>query len=145
MVYLWDRKNTSKPLKKLVGNESIVRSVGFINNDKHIISTTLEGEITIFDVKSGDIVVHEKWLGDKEEIEGNIIYCVRPFNKTGDGKLFMTTHEDCVARSWEFDPSGKEIKMMDVFPGHSNTVRYQFIILNNLIGTSTFHQVKKDL
>jgi WD40 repeat protein len=60
MVYLWDRKSTSKPLKKLVGNESIVRSVGFMNNDKHIISTTLEGEITIFDTKSGEIVVHEK-------------------------------------------------------------------------------------
>ena len=112
---------------KLIGNDSIVRSVGFLNNDKHIISTSMMGEITIFDSKTGDIVVHESCLGDKDEIEGNIIYCVRPFRKTGDGKEFMTTHQDCVARSWEFDPSGKEIKMIDVFPGHSNTVRYLFI------------------
>jgi hypothetical protein len=58
--------------------------------------------------------------------------------------MFMTTHEDCVARSWEFDPSGKEIKMIDVFPGHSNTVRYRFFILINTIGTLIFHQVKRD-
>mmetsp|Transcript_9821 Transcript_9821/g.11028 ORF Transcript_9821/g.11028 Transcript_9821/m.11028 type:complete len:104 (-) Transcript_9821:38-349(-) len=36
----------------------------------------------------------------------------------------MTTHEDCVARSWEFSPSDNEIKAIDVYSGHSNTVRY---------------------
>lgn len=123
-VYLWDRKLTKKPLKELSGNNSIVRSVAFFNDDNHIISTTLEGDITIFDAKTGDIVLQQKVLGEKEEIEGNVIYCVRPMRKIGGGLCFMTTHEDCVARSWQFDTDSNEIKMMEMLVGHSNTVRY---------------------
>lgn len=74
MVYVWDCKKTAKPLLKCVGNKSIVRSVGFLNNDKHIISTSLEGEITIFDAASGDVVLQERCLGDKSDLEGNTIY-----------------------------------------------------------------------
>ena len=78
----------------------------------------------MFDTKTGEIYLQDQCLGDKSELEGNIIYCVRGLRKTGGGNIFMTTHEDCVARSWELDTSTKQIKMLDVFPGHSDTVRY---------------------
>lgn len=132
-VYLWDRKLTKKPLKELSGNNSIVRSVAFLNDDNYIVSTSLEGDITIFDAKTGDVVLQEQVLGEKEKIEGNVIYCVRPMRKTGDGLGFMTSHEDCVARSWQFDPSSNQIKMMGLLIGHSNTVRYVGKSINCLL------------
>lgn len=102
----------------------MVRSVGFFNNDQNIVSTSLEGEITIFDAKTGDVLFQEQILGDNDAYQGNIAYCVRPFRKIGDGVCFMTTHADCVSRTWEFNPDGNQIKMMNTFIGHSNTVRY---------------------
>lgn len=54
IIYVWDRKNTKAPVMKLIGNESKIRSVGFFNKDKNIVSTSNHGEISIFDTKTGD-------------------------------------------------------------------------------------------
>ena len=43
---------------------------------------------------------------------------------SGGGLRFMTTHQDTVARLWEFDPEGAQMKELDTFIGHSNTLRY---------------------
>mmetsp|Transcript_6885 Transcript_6885/g.6034 ORF Transcript_6885/g.6034 Transcript_6885/m.6034 type:complete len:188 (+) Transcript_6885:3-566(+) len=56
IIYLWSRKKTTKPLMKLIGNDSVVRSVGFFNKDKNIMSTSIKGDITIYDTQTGDIV-----------------------------------------------------------------------------------------
>ncbi|CAI2374585.1 unnamed protein product [Moneuplotes crassus] len=123
-IYVWSRKKTSKPALKLIGNQSKVRCVGFFNDDKYILSTSQGGEITIFDAKTGDIVSQQIFFGEREELEGNISYCGRAMRKIGGGCQFMTTHQDCVARSWEFSPDDKEFKQLDTFIGHSDTVRY---------------------
>lgn len=124
MVYVWDRKNSSKPLYKCIGNEGMVRSVGFMNDDQHIFSTSMEGEITIFDAKSGEMFLQEKCISDQTETEGNIIYSGSAARKLGDGKYLLTTHEDCATRSWELNPDTKELKNTEIFIGHSNTVRH---------------------
>ena len=124
VIYIWDRKNTKNPVHKLIGNSGMVRCVQFINSDKHILSGSLKGELTIYDAGTGDQVLQEVVLGDKDEYEGNIIYCVRGMRKAGGGLHFMSSHEDLKARSWEFDPSNAEIKKMDDFKGHSDTVRF---------------------
>lgn len=144
LIYLWDRKNLKKPTKKLIGNRSMVRSVAFFCHDKYIVSTSLEGEITIYDAKSGEIIAQDLCLGDKSEYEGNIAYCVRPLRKLGGGENFMTTHEDCVARMWEFNSEMKEFKNTGIYIGHSDTVRYagKFLV-SNLLQNS--HPVKRDV
>lgn len=109
---------------KCIGLNGIARCVSFINQDKHLLVTSQHGEIMVIDVKTGSSVLHEYCTGDKEEGEDNIIYCARGLKTVGDGLMFMTTHQDCVSRSWEFDPSSSSIRMLDVFPGHTNTVRY---------------------
>lgn len=124
IIYLWDKKNTKKPLKKLIGNADMVRSVVFFNNDESILSGSTKGEISIFDAKSGDLESQNLFLGEKDEHEGNIIYCVRSMKSEGNSTSFMTTHADCVARSWEYDPSSKDTKIMNEYIGHSDTVRY---------------------
>jgi WD40 repeat protein len=118
-------------MMKLVGNQSKIRSVGFFNSDKHVVSTSNTGEISIFDFKTGDLVYHNEVMGERDEYEGNIAYCVRPLTKIGRGLQFMTGHQDCIARSWEFDPDNNDLKELDQFIGHSNTIRNicKFVII----------------
>lgn len=117
-------KNTKKPLKKIIGNADMVRSVVFFNNDQNILSGSIKGEISIFDAKTGDLEFQDLFLGDKNEHESNTIYSVRGMKSKGNGTRFMTTHADSVSRSWEYDPSSKDTKMMNEYIGHSNSVRY---------------------
>jgi WD40 repeat protein len=108
---------------KLIGNAAKIRSVGFFNKDKNIVSTSNHGEISIFSTKTGDSVYHNKVLGERDEYEGNISYCVRPLRTIGEGFQFMTGHQDCIARTWEFDPDNNNLRERDQFIGHSNTIR----------------------
>lgn len=124
ITYVWSSKKASKPVLKLVGNQGMVRSCNFFNKDKHIVTTSLSGEISIFDAKTGDLISQQVCTGEREEIEGNISYSSRGMRNIGGGLQFMTTHQDCVARSWEFSPDDKEFKHLDTFIGHSDTVRY---------------------
>ena len=94
LIYLWSRKKTSKPLLKLIGNDSIVRSVCFFNRDQNILSTSLMGDITIYDTKTGEIVCQQRCIGEREEFLGNIAYCGKALRKTGGGMQFLTTHQD---------------------------------------------------
>ena len=61
-------------MMKLVGNQSKIRSVGFFNSDKHVVSTSNTGEISIFDFKTGDLVYQNEVMGERDEYEGNIAY-----------------------------------------------------------------------
>lgn len=88
-----------------------------------MVATSQQGEIMIIDTKTGKQVYLNTFLGEKDEYEGNIIYWVRGLKKYGDGNIFMTTHQDNVARSWEFDPSSWGINLLNSYVGHSNTVR----------------------
>lgn len=94
IVYVWSRKKASKPLLKLVGNKAKVRSVCFFNKDRNIISTSLGGDITIYDAKTGDILCQQQCLGEMDEFLGNIAYSVKALKKTGGGLQFFTTHQD---------------------------------------------------
>lgn len=77
-MYLWDARKTKKPLAKFKDHMGVVRSVDFINDDKWLVSSNLEGEIIVHDIGSGDVVAKERVLGSYSEDEGCIAYAVRP-------------------------------------------------------------------
>jgi len=91
-VNLFDLRKPSAPQISFK-QKTVVRCVGFLNKGKQVISSSLEGDIMVHDIVSGDALIHEKILGSKEEIEGNTCYSFRVLK---DGLTFLSTHEDFV-------------------------------------------------
>jgi WD40 repeat protein len=119
MVYLYDVRKTKSPLMEYQ-QKGVVRCVEFLNNDKHIISSNMDGDVMIHDISSGDLVMETQVLGNKTAKEGNICYCVKALS---DGLHFMSTHEDYVVRTFNFDLDSKTVEEVQKYEGHTNTVR----------------------
>ena len=74
LVKLWDMKKLKEPLKLFKGHAGVVSSCDFMGKDKLILSTSLDGDIIIFDIEKGLVLEHSE-LSEKQR--SNIIYCGR--------------------------------------------------------------------
>jgi len=89
-----------------------------VNNDKHLVSGYLEGNIVIFDVEDTSKVTKIS-VDPVKEISlidvTNATYSIfKPKNLDKDN-LFYTTHADGTIRCWEIDPNGST-NVINQFP-----------------------------
>jgi len=107
LVILWDTRKPSKPV--FVNNESkgVVLSCDFMNDQKYIVSTTMDGVINITDIATQKFTVQSNTLEDNT-ITSNIIYhCKSIRGHKKEGNVFMVAGENKMVQILQYDPTQK--------------------------------------
>lgn len=126
-ILVWDVKKPSQPLFNLRGHDAVVTSADFVEQDKMIVSSSLEGDIKAFDLKDKEVVWGVNLV--EENMRSNMIYSLTPF-KTGDTAHFMACEEQGTLVHYRLAPGSSVFEAEEKFTGHSNCVRYAGISLD---------------
>ena len=90
MVCLWDARNLAKPLFVNEESDACIMKCDFTNDQKGVVSSTLEGVINVLDIASQKMVVNFDTVAEinskrKDPISGNICFCVKSLKNHPDG------------------------------------------------------------
>lgn len=105
----------------------MVTSADFIDHDRVIISSSLEGDIKSFDLKDKDQIWGTNVL--EENQRSNIVYSLIPFRK-GPDSHFLGCEEAGKLVHYRLAPNSTVFEKDEEFVGHSNCVRFAGISLD---------------
>jgi len=94
LVCLYDVRNTKAPVFKNDESDSVVISCDFTNDQKHIISTTLEGVLNITNIATKKQMIKYRNFGPSKSIETNAMHACRSVRGHKDGNVFLVGGEN---------------------------------------------------
>ncbi|PVV05049.1 hypothetical protein BB560_000424 [Smittium megazygosporum] len=107
-MYLWDPKNSKKPIARLVGHQKLVNHVGFSPDGRYIASASFDNSVKIWDGVTGKFIA---------SLRGHVgpVYQV---SWSSDSRMLISSSRDSTIKLW--DVKTKKIKMD--LPGHLDEV-----------------------
>ena len=133
LLCLWDTRNLAKPIFENKESKSCIMKCDFTNDQKAVVSSTLEGIINVTDIQSQKQTVafdtiKEMTRDGKGEMKSNICYTVRSLrNHPQGGNKFAVGADMRFINCVDYDISRDEdirLQTTGKYVGHYNSVRH---------------------
>jgi len=74
MVCVWDLRKAAKPVVVNKNSTSCIMACDWANDQKHILSSTMNGVINSLNIETNKLVLEHDTLALTPDIESNIVY-----------------------------------------------------------------------
>ncbi|OMJ25825.1 Notchless protein-like protein, partial [Smittium culicis] len=115
-MYLWDPKNSKKPIARLVGHQKIVNHVSFSPDGKYIASASFDNSVKLWDGYTGKFIT---------SLRGHVS-AVYQVCWSSDSRLLVSSSKDSTLKVW--DMKTKKLKLD--LPGHADEVEQRRLNLS---------------
>lgn len=128
MICIWDLRKTAKPVVINTESESCIMACDWSADNKHILSTTIEGIINSTNIEQNKMVLFHDTLALTPELPSNTIYsCKAVRNSPYNGNIFTIGAENKLTHVMEYDPEAKyeswQVEIKQKYEGHSAGIR----------------------
>lgn len=128
MICIWDLRKAAKPMMINTESESCIMACDWTNDQTHVISSTIEGNINAVNLKTNKMVLKYDTLELNPDLPSNIIYHLRTVkNYPKPGNMFTLVAENKLCHVVEYEPTAKWeswlLEIQQKYEGHSMGLR----------------------
>jgi len=130
LICVWDLRKAAKPVVINNDSESCIMACDWAGDNKHVVSSTIEGVINSLNIETNKFVLKHDTLALTPDVPSNIIYSLKGVKNHPNKKatnLFTVGAENQLVYLCDYDPSAKYeawlLEIMQKYEGHSYGIR----------------------